>query len=137
MSHYHRSLVSVVIPTLNEAANLARLLAALAREDTPHEVIVADGGSDDRTAALARSTGARVVHARRGRGAQLRAGAAAAAGEVLLFLHADSLFPAGGLARIAEVLASAPAIVGGNFRLVFDGATGFSRWLTGFYTKEH
>ena len=130
-------MISVVIPTLNEAANLARLLAALAREETPHAVVVADGGSGDRTVAIACASGARVVEGARGRGAQLRAGAAAAAGEVLLFLHVDSLFPAGGLARIAEVLASTPAIVGGNFRLVFDGATGFSRWLTGFYTKEH
>ncbi len=125
--------ISVVIPTLDEAANLARLLAALAREDKPHEVIVADGGSGDRTVAIARATGARVVEGARGRGAQLRAGAAAAAGEVLLFLHADSEFPAGGLARIEAALAASPAAVGGNFRVVFDGASGFSRWLTGFY----
>src|SRR3546814_15920068 len=52
---------------------------------------------------------------------------------ILLFLHADSRFPAGGLGRIEETLAAAPEIGGGNFRLLFDGGDGFSRWLDGFY----
>jgi rSAM/selenodomain-associated transferase 2 len=125
--------ISVIIPTLNEADRLAPLLRTLGAEPIPHEVIVADGGSGDGTLAAARALGARVVACARGRGGQLRAGAAAARGQVLLFLHADSRFPAGGLAPIEAALAAAPALVGGNFRLVFDGASRFSRRLTAFY----
>ena len=125
-------MISVVIPTLNEAPILPRLLAQLARETTAHEVIVVDGGSTDGTPPLAETSGARVLSVPGGRGRQLAAGAGAAAGDVLLFLHADCVFPAGGLRLITEALA-APAVVGGNFRLLFDGDDRFSRWLNGFY----
>lgn len=126
-------MISVIIPTLNEAANLPGLLAALAREATPHEVLVVDGGSRDATRELARQAGARVFASEPGRGQQLAAGAAASRGRVLLFLHADSRFPAGGLASVSGVLDGDPACPGGNFRLRFDGQDGFSRWLNGFY----
>lgn len=126
-------MISVVIPTLNEAANLAALLDSLTSENTDHEVIVADGGSRDGTIELARAHGAAVVRGARGRGAQLRHGAEAARGETLLFLHGDSSFPAGGLGRIETVLAASPEVVGGNFRLIFDGDSAFSRRLTKFY----
>ena len=126
-------MISVVIPVLNEARRLPDLLARLAREGQAHEVIVVDGGSRDGSAEIARAAGAMLLRSAPGRGRQLAVGAAAAAGETLLFLHADSRFPAGGLARIAEVLEDDPNCPGGNFRLLFDGATPFSRWLTGFY----
>ncbi|MFQ5784337.1 MAG: TIGR04283 family arsenosugar biosynthesis glycosyltransferase [Alphaproteobacteria bacterium] len=126
-------MISVIVPTFDEAANLARLLPALAAQDGGREVIVADGGSRDGTVALARARGARVVSATPGRGAQLHVGALAAHGEVLLFLHADTLFPAGGLAAVRAVMAASPGIVGGNFRVVFDGASRFSRRLTTVY----
>jgi glycosyltransferase involved in cell wall biosynthesis len=120
-------MISVVIPTLNEAHNLPRLLAKLQQETTASEIIVVDGGSSDATTALARRLGARVVDSDPGRGVQLRRGADAASGDVLLFLHADSEFPAGGLERITESLAASADIVGGNFRLLFDGGSRFSR----------
>ncbi len=126
-------MISVVIPTLNEAHNLPRLLAKLQQETTASEIIVVDGGSSDATTALARRLGARVVDSDPGRGVQLRRGADAASGDVLLFLHADSEFPAGGLERITESLAASADIVGGNFRLLFDGGSRFSRWLTRYY----
>ena len=126
-------MISVVIPVLNEARRLPDLLARLAGESCAHEVIVVDGGSRDGSAEIARRAGARVLRSAPGRGHQLAAGAAAASGETLLFLHADSRVPAGGLARIVEVLAREPQCPGGNFRLLFDGGTPFSRWLTGFY----
>lgn len=128
-------MISIVIPTLNEAGALPGLLAALARETTDHEVIVVDGGSTDGTATLARRAGARVLESRPGRGLQLRAGAAVAQGDVLLFLHADTGFPAGGLAAIEDALARAPVALGGNFRLIFDGDSEFAQWLTGFYAR--
>jgi len=124
--------ISVVVPTLDEATRLPALLAALAREAEPHEVIVADGGSRDGTPACAAAAGARIVTTPPGRGLQLAAGAAQARGDVLLFLHADSRFPAGGLAAITAALTDT-SIVGGNFQLRFDGDDGFSRWLDGFY----
>lgn len=78
--------ISVVIPTLNEESNLERAIRSVSFAD---EVVVADGHSTDRTQSLARNLGATVVTAKRGRGNQLRAGAAEASGDILLFLHAD------------------------------------------------
>lgn len=127
------SLISVIIPVLNEEAVLEPLLRQLELEPTAHEVIVVDGGSTDRSAELARTAGAIAVSSACGRGNQICRGVEEASGDVLFFLHADSVFPGGGLQRIREALAEYPQAVGGNFRLVFDGDSGFSRWLTGFY----
>jgi rSAM/selenodomain-associated transferase 2 len=125
--------VSVIIPTLDEALELPPLIAQLQQEPELAEIVVADGGSSDGTAVIAERLGVRVVASPRGRGPQLRAGAAAASGEVLLFLHADSVFPAGGLAAITAALVQNPEAPGGNFTLIFDGESRFARWLTGFY----
>lgn len=85
--------LSAIVPTLDEAAALPRLLRQLTSE--VDEVIVADGGSTDGTQALARAAGARVVEAVGGRGPQLNAGADRATGRRLWFLHADTLLPDG------------------------------------------
>jgi glycosyltransferase involved in cell wall biosynthesis len=92
-----------------------------------------DGGSTDGTPSIAARLGTRLIMSERGRGHGLRAGAAAATGEFLLFLHADSVFPQGGLAAIGEILDRNPRVPGGNFRVVFDGDTRFARGLTVFY----
>jgi rSAM/selenodomain-associated transferase 2 len=84
------ALLSIVIPTLNAEPDLAQTLACVAQAGQPTEVIVADGGSADQTAEIAAEAGARVVVAQGGRGPQLIAGAAAAIGDRLLFLHADT-----------------------------------------------
>lgn len=81
--------LTIVIPALDAAARLGATLAACAAWDGA-EVVVVDGGSRDGTAAVARAAGARVLGAPRGRGTQLAAGAAAARGDWLLFLHADT-----------------------------------------------
>ena len=127
------STVSIVIPVLNEAARLPPLIESLRRQDPDAEIIVVDGGSTDGTGDVARRHAVTVIDSAKGRGQQVAAGAAAAAGDVLLFLHADSRFPDGGLSRIRETLSAAPDIVGGNFRLLFDGGDRFSDWLNGFY----
>ena len=129
----HGPAVSVIVPTLDEAANLDRLLGDLRRQTAAHELIVADGGSRDDTLRIAEAFGAKLVRGAPNRGAQLRRGAAAARGEILFFLHADSWLPGGALERIEETMSADPHLVGGNFRVVFDGDSGFSRWLTGFY----
>jgi rSAM/selenodomain-associated transferase 2 len=98
--------LSIIIPTLNEEAGIASALDALtALRAAGCEVIVADGGSGDRTAALAHPHCDRVVAAPRGRGAQMNAGAAVARGDVLLFLHADTRLPAGADRLILRELA--------------------------------
>lgn len=87
---------SIVIPALNEAGCIAATVAACRALRPEPEIIVADGASEDGTARLAAEAGARVVRtARRGRSLQMNAGAALARGEWLVFLHADTLLPAG------------------------------------------
>ncbi len=81
-------MLSVVIPTLNAGSHLADCLERMKAAD---EIVVVDGGSSDSTVAVAERAGARVVTAPKGRGTQLAAGAAAARGDWLLFLHADTL----------------------------------------------
>jgi rSAM/selenodomain-associated transferase 2 len=124
--------ISIIIPTLNEERLLPPLLDAIRQQRAAHEVIVVDGGSQDRTPEVAHKSGARILVSRPGRGAGISMGAEASLGDVLFFLHADSTLPPGALDRINEVLSTDPMIIGGNFRLVFDGETKFSRWLTGF-----
>lgn len=91
-------MLSVVVPTLNAAARLPDALIALvpaAIDGLVSEVVIADGGSTDATLAIADEMGARIVPAERGRGRQLAAGARAAKGPFLLFLHADTVLEAG------------------------------------------
>ena len=86
--------LSVIVPALDEEALLPATLAALAPlRGRRHEVIVVDGGSMDRTREIARAGADRVLDAARGRARQMNAGARAAAGDVLVFLHADTLLP--------------------------------------------
>jgi len=86
--------LSIVVPVLNEARGLAASLEALAPlRARGHEVIVVDGGSDDASAALAAPLADRVLAAPRGRARQMNAGARAARGDALLFLHADTRLP--------------------------------------------
>ena len=86
--------LTVIIPTLNEAAHLPTLLEELqCQQGIQVEIIVGDGGSRDATAATARRSGVKVVQAPRGRGIQMNRAAAQARGTFLLFLHADSHLP--------------------------------------------
>jgi rSAM/selenodomain-associated transferase 2 len=121
--------ISVIIPTLNEEVALGATLDALACLNSTIEVIVVDGGSRDGTLALTRARGARTLTAGRGRGVQMHAGACAARGAVLWFLHADTLVPADAAEHITNALRD-PAVVGGNFRLRFDGRRWVARFLT-------
>ena len=122
-------MLSVIIPTLNEADALPRTLAAVKRAGAggpPCEVIVADAGSADATLEVARTGGGVGVRSSRAqRAAQMNHGAAHARGEILLFLHADTLLPPGALGQVWEACAR-PGVVGGGFARRYDSP---SRWL--------
>jgi rSAM/selenodomain-associated transferase 2 len=111
--------ISIVIPTLNEAAHLGTTLDRIETQSEPFEVLVVDGQSTDDTVQRARAAGATVLNAPRGRAQQLNRGAEAATGDILLFLHADTLLPANGLSLIRRTL-SAPSATAGTFQLEFD-----------------
>lgn len=119
--------LSVIIPTLNAATEIPSALAMLGGVG---EAVVADGGSRDDTVAIARAAGARVVVAARGRGSQLAAGADAASGEWLLFLHADCRLAEGWREAVASFMA-APGGAGqaGYFEFALDDDAAAARRL--------
>lgn len=110
-------MLSVVIPALNAAPRLAATIAAVAA--TAVEILVVDGGSSDATVTVAQACGARVVTAPRGRGPQLAAGVAAARGDWLLLLHADTCLAPDWAAAAAAHIAAGPARAG-YFRFALD-----------------
>ena len=105
--------LSVVIPTWNEAENLAATLEALPERA---EVVVADGGSVDGTVEIARRSGARVLACEQGRARQMNRGAHETKGDVLLFLHADAVLGSGATEAMEGALAD-PGVLGGFFHL--------------------
>jgi rSAM/selenodomain-associated transferase 2 len=114
-------MLSIVVPTLNEASGIAAALVRLAPfRQRGAEVIVADGGSDDGTATVAAPRADRVIIAPRGRASQMNAGAAAASGDVLLFLHADTSLPDEADTLIAVMLAD-PRHLWGRFDVRIEG----------------
>ncbi|GAB4380471.1 MAG: TIGR04283 family arsenosugar biosynthesis glycosyltransferase [Elainellaceae cyanobacterium] len=125
--------LSIIIPTLNEAQYLGRSLRQLQLlNPAAKEVIVVDGGSQDETVAIARSLGAFVVIADcQGRSIQMNQGAAIATGELLCFLHADTLVP-DDLVTIIEKTLSDPMIACGGFISLMTGAN-VVRWGISFH----
>jgi rSAM/selenodomain-associated transferase 2 len=113
MSH-----LSIIIPTLNEEKWIERTLAKVKECAPDAEILVVDGGSSDATVACA-SKYTRVISTKRGRGGQLNAGAAATRGDILLFLHADTLPEAAGLHELMQTMQD-ERILGGAFRMRFD-----------------
>jgi rSAM/selenodomain-associated transferase 2 len=121
--------VSVLIPARNEAARIGACLDSLVAAEEIREVILADGGSSDDTAAIARARGARVVPGERGRGHQIRAAARAATGDVLLVLHADAVLMPGAPGRVLRALSADGGSPGGCFGMAFAEASGKQRLI--------
>lgn len=127
--------ISIIIPTLDEADELAATLDALesfAGENV--EIILVDGGSTDATVAIAGNYGVKILHSPRGRGRQLQIGGLAASGEILWFLHADTIVPPDAVFEIKRALKK-PRIAGGNFTICFGGTQFAAKFLTWLYPK--
>lgn len=109
--------ISVIIPALNEETNISGSIQSALRGAL--DVIVADGGSTDRTSEIAKEAGARVVETSRGRAMQMNQGALSARGDILLFLHADTRLPDGYAEHIQQALGS-DHVAGSAFTLAID-----------------
>jgi rSAM/selenodomain-associated transferase 2 len=130
--------VSIIIPTLNEAVSIRKTLAAIKGliEMNSHlaEIIVVDGGSHDETISIVEEDKILVLKAPRGRGAQMHAGAKISKGDILWFLHADTVPPEDALEKIVDALIDKGA-VGGNFTIHFEGQGIPARFLTWLYPQ--
>ena len=129
--------LTVVVPVLDEASTLPRLLEALGwpeggatghGPEVPEEVLVVDGGSADGTPALAERHGARLLRGRAGRGAQLALGAAQARGELLLFLHADTRPEPGSLTAVRDAFED-PELLATGMRQRIEAEGRIYRWI--------
>ena len=110
--------ISIIIPSRNKAAGIAATIAS-ARSPQTLEIIVVDANSHDDTVAIAQRLGATVLESAPGRARQMNAGARLARGQILLFLHADSLLPEAFGEAIAGALAD-PRVPGGRFDVRFS-----------------
>jgi len=128
--------ISIIIPTLNEAESIERLIHRLKNCgcSESHEIIVVDAGSSDNTIELAEKAGAKtLLSPKKGRAPQMNHGAKAAQGDLLYFVHADSLPPEKFCLSIKESLETGSQI--GGFRFKFDSnkkILAFNNWTTQF-----
>ncbi len=129
-------LLSIVIPTLNESRALPATLRQLFGQSGNYEVILADGGSTDDTVAIARTwSDVKVVMAEQGRASQMNVGAAAATGDLLVFLHADTLLPDGAAELLARHCDDADFQWGG-FHQQFSGNTWALRSISSLHNMR-
>lgn len=110
----------MIIPTLNEANSILATLTMAIKFIGDKEIIVVDGGSGDETVKIASGfDNVKIINASKGRANQMNAGAAAASGEILLFMHSDSILEATALEEIVKTLAD-KKVIGGCFTLRMD-----------------
>jgi rSAM/selenodomain-associated transferase 2 len=129
--------ISIVIPILNEAITLDAFLRNLSQQQRKFEIILADGGSTDGTLeVLNRFPGVKLIRSGGGRGRQMNEGAREARGEILLFLHADTILLENALRKIEEALADS-SVAAGSFSLEFDHPGRFFRILSIFGRINH
>jgi rSAM/selenodomain-associated transferase 2 len=124
--------VSIIVPTLNEEAHIVENIRNLQQLSGEKEIIIVDGGSTDQTIRLVSAQNVRVLEASQGRGPQMHAGALASVGDVLWFVHADTIPSLHALEDIENSLKK-DSVVGGNFGLIFDGPSRAAKRLTAIY----
>ena len=118
-------MISVIIPAFNEEESLEHAIVSVQKSSIKHEIIVVDAGSSDRTPSIAERRGARVfLSPARQRAAQMNLGAGHSRGEILLFVHADTILPSSALDSIERALKN-ERIVGGGFVRRFHSASLF------------
>ena len=122
----------MVIPVLNEAATLPKLLEDMRRLGA--EIVFVDGGSSDATVEMLEASGLRWISAPRGRGSQMNAGAAATAGTTLMFVHADTKLPFEALERVRRAVRT--GAVGGSFGLRLDSRSPLLRLVAATITAR-
>ncbi|MGF1675105.1 MAG: TIGR04283 family arsenosugar biosynthesis glycosyltransferase [Rivularia sp. (in: cyanobacteria)] len=130
--------ISIIIPTLNESKNIKATLAST-QMSTNIEIIVVDGGSEDNTVDIVQSLGIKVITGYQNRACQMNAGAMNATGDILLFLHADTLLPANFDEMIRTTIQQSQVVAGAftlrinapqiGLRLVEWGVKWRSKWL--------
>lgn len=125
--------ISIIIPALNEEDSIRATLRALQNFERA-EIILVDGGSTDRTVSIAEDFKVKILRAQRGRGAQLEFGGNAAKGEILWFLHADTIASPDAIRQIKLALKDS-RVVGGNFTIRFDGERFAAKFLTWLYPQ--
>jgi rSAM/selenodomain-associated transferase 2 len=129
--------ISVIVPVLNEEENIRRVIGSL--KESEGEIVVADGGSTDRTVAFCEEEGIKIIHSSGSRAVQMNAGASEASGNIFLFLHADTTLPVGFTDRVKEAVLEGSA--GGAFLFgtdchnvsmsIIENAAHFRSWRLG------
>lgn len=130
-----RVTISVIIPTLNEERTIGQTLSSLPLSEIL-EAIIVDGGSTDQTISIAEVfcagvSNVRIVNAPAGRARQMNEGAKSGRGDILLFLHADTLLPTGATLMIEAAL-TGPTVVGGRFDVTFDSRSALGTMISTF-----
>lgn len=110
--------ISVVIPTLNEESCIEKTLQSITKQDDGYEFYVVDGGSSDNTVTIAKRY-TTVINSQRGRAIQMNTGAKACNGDILLFLHADTILPDNAFREIRKRMKD-DTVAGGSFYIAFD-----------------
>ena len=110
--------ISVIVPTLNEESHIEKTLQSVMKQEGDYELYVVDGGSTDNTVTIAKKY-ACVISSKRGRAIQMNAGAKLCKGDILLFLHADTLLPDNGFREIRKRTRD-ETVAGGSFYIAFD-----------------
>ena len=122
---------SIIIPVLNELDRINTIIEQLRKQnfEIPHEIIVVDGDTQGSTITAIKDRNVTTITSEKGRGRQMNVGAAAACGEILIFLHADTILPENALEKISKTLQN-KNYVGGAFDLKIDSNRLFLKYIS-------